>query len=329
MAAIRRNIHNRNVNDQFLDGLVALDTTMSGVTTSQVADMVSKLAPNLAFDGIDQEFSYYDLLVLWHVTAMSIPTGGLGQNAAHGGPIFLPWHRHYMLVLEQWLQNVLDDKEFGLPYWDWATDGGLQTMDQSQTDLWTSTILGEARGEVVSGRVGQMRVRLWENPMTGTLESIEPRSIRRQAGENQLGNGVFSSLPTRASVDVALQEPEYDVPDWGQAVVAHRARLEGWVPSSTGLLVDLHNLVHVWIGGDMSPGTSPNDPVFFLNHCNVDRIWEAWQADKGRVYSPPSGTGPHRHQIDSEMFTLIGTPRKPEDVLDPSAWYSYDSLEVS
>ena len=35
----------------------------------------------------------------------------------------------------------------------------------------------------------------------------------------------------------------------------------------------MHNLVHRWVGGSMGPGTSPNDPVFFLHHCNVDRIW--------------------------------------------------------
>lgn len=27
----------------------------------------------------------------------------------------------------------------------------------------------------------------------------------------------------------------------------------------------------------MGPMTSPNDPVFFVHHCNVDRIWYNWQ----------------------------------------------------
>ena len=31
----------------------------------------------------------------------------------------------------------------------------------------------------------------------------------------------------------------------------------------------------------MAPATSPNDPVFYLNHCNVDRIWEAWLVNQG------------------------------------------------
>jgi len=37
-----------------------------------------------------------------------------------------------------------------------------------------------------------------------------------------------------------------------------------------------HNYVHRYVGGDMSTGWSPLDPVFWLHHCNVDRIWNKW-----------------------------------------------------
>lgn len=73
----------------------------------------------------------------------------------------------------------------------------------------------------------------------------------------------------------------------------------------------------------MGPGTSPNDPVFFLNHVNVDRIWEAWMAQHGRAYSPQPNEGPAGHRLDSAMFTLIGESRTPDQVLDPSPWYAY------
>ena len=32
--------------------------------------------------------------------------------------------------------------------------------------------------------------------------------------------------------------------------------------------------------------TSPNDPVFFLHHCNIDRLWEKWQRLHGLEYEP-------------------------------------------
>ena len=49
----------------------------------------------------------------------------------------------------------------------------------------------------------------------------------------------------------------------------------------------MHNRVHVWVGGGMAPGSSPNDPVFFLNHCFVDKIWHDWQqAAPDHLYAP-------------------------------------------
>jgi hypothetical protein len=44
-------------------------------------------------------------------------------------------------------------------------------------------------------------------------------------------------------------------------------------------LMDLHGEVHVWVGGDMAnPATSPNDPLFFLHHAFVDKVFSDWQA---------------------------------------------------
>ena len=45
-----------------------------------------------------------------------------------------------------------------------------------------------------------------------------------------------------------------------------------------------HNPVHNLIGGEMANMTSPRDPIFFLHHCNIDRLWNAWvQAGGKRV----------------------------------------------
>ncbi|KAL9575822.1 hypothetical protein ACKAV7_000064 [Fusarium commune] len=35
--------------------------------------------------------------------------------------------------------------------------------------------------------------------------------------------------------------------------------------------------IHSAIGGDMNPATSPNNPIFFLHHTQVDRLWWQWQ----------------------------------------------------
>lgn len=38
-----------------------------------------------------------------------------------------------------------------------------------------------------------------------------------------------------------------------------------------------HTPGHVWVGGTMSSRDSPNDPLFYLHHCNLDRLWAIWQ----------------------------------------------------
>ena len=62
----------------------------------------------------------WDLFVIWHWAAMQLVTSPRAamRNLAHGGPVFLPWHRLYLLRLEQQLQRHSSDADAGLPYWD-------------------------------------------------------------------------------------------------------------------------------------------------------------------------------------------------------------------
>jgi len=314
MAGTRENILvSETVRDQFLQGMVALDQPNSGIFARDIAAFLRNNNLPLDIVGTDQELSIYDLFVFWHVLAMSIQLS-VG-NAAHSGPIFLPWHRMYLIRLEQNLQQVLGDPDFGLPYWDWAADGELPVADQWRTDLWSPDYIGEARGAVRSGPIAAMRVRLVQDARTGRLVSTNPRRIQRAAGLDQR----VRTLPTEAHVETALTQPTYDRAPWNQSVISHRNVLEGWVQGP-----QLHNRVHVWIGGDMGPGTSPNDPAFFLNHCNVDRIWEMWMDRNGREYQPGRNRGPQGHRFDSTMVSIIGQALSPEQVLDPSVWYAYD-----
>lgn len=41
----------------------------------------------------------------------------------------------------------------------------------------------------------------------------------------------------------------------------------------------MHNDVHVAVGGHMGSAESPKDPLFWLHHCNVDRLWAKWHKD--------------------------------------------------
>ena len=316
----RENILNSvSARDDFLQGMVLLDQEDSGVTAADLFNFIQRNSINLPMQGINQNMSTYDLFVFWHVAAMSIPlaTG----NTAHGGPVFLPWHRMYLIRLEEQLRRVLGNPNFFLPYWDWAEDGELPTVAQRQEPLWTAQYIGDARGQVTSGAVGGIQVRLSQvTTFSGAiLVSNNPRNINRNAGAD------VRTLPNKEDVARAMNEEIYDESPWSMNSGGHRNRLEGW-PNGP----QLHNRVHVWIGGDMGPGSSPNDPVFFLNHCNVDRIWEAWMmTQRERIYQPTSPSGTLGHRLDDLMVSLLGNAFRPSEVLNPAPWYTYDSLAVN
>jgi tyrosinase len=44
-------------------------------------------------------------------------------------------------------------------------------------------------------------------------------------------------------------------------------------------LESLHGAVHNAVGGTMAGAGSAADPVFWLHHANVDRIWAQWQSE--------------------------------------------------
>lgn len=307
--------------DAYIQGCVQLANTPSGITAGQADDVLGPQVPGWQMRGDSSiELSWWDLFVLWHYVSMELPTQGQGSNRAHGGPVFLPWHRMFLLRLEQTLQTVLGMPDFGLPYWDWAAD---RELDSS---LWSPDRLGANGGEVTEGAVGQLRVRLnvGATPSTGRFLAVgQPRPINREAGVD------IAELPTKADVAACLQQGSYDEPTWDTGTAdGLRNRLEGWTPNPPGL----HNRVHVWVGGDMSPGTSPNDPVFYLNHCNADRIWEAWmvRTPAGRTYAPNGTAGANvpGHNLNDRMVALLDEALTPAQVLDPAAWYDYDDLQV-
>ena len=54
---------------------------------------------------------------------------------------------------------------------------------------------------------------------------------------------------------------------------------------------DCHDLVHDSIGGLMGhPDTAARDPIFWLHHANVDRLWGAWLRVRGRSFLPSEKT---------------------------------------
>ena len=206
--------------------------------------------------------SIYDQFVAIHVCVwglrFSSATGpAAGTDGAHGGPAFLPWHREYLRRYEEALAAV--DPTVSLPYWNWGLGSDAETADLFQDDR-----IGPRGSPVTSGYFAQAATS--QNPLGWTIHPD-----LRPDGEalSRTGNNGVGSLPSQEAVIEALKKPTFST---------FRPALEG----GTGLNAAnarMHNGVHRWVGGDMASMASPNDPIFFMHHAQIDRIWAIWQRE--------------------------------------------------
>lgn len=132
---------------------------------------------------------------------------------------------------------------------------------------------------------------------------------------------MVGSLPTATQVGTSFGLTPYDASPWNNTTTSgYRRYSEG----------RLHNVVHRWVAGTMVQATSPNDPVFYLNHCMVDRLWARWQRRNPTVPYVPTSGGPTGHDLNDPMWPWSSQPDPPTpaDVLDHRALgYTYDDDE--
>jgi tyrosinase len=63
--------------------------------------------------------------------------------------------------------------------------------------------------------------------------------------------------------------------------------LTDFTSASSSLEGTPHGIVHVRVGGWMgSVPTAAQDPIFYLHHCNIDRLWNLWLAQGGGRSDP-------------------------------------------
>jgi len=162
----------------------------------------------------------------------------IGIQEAHFGPAFSPWHRAFVLDLERQLQII--DPSVTVPYW---------RFDEPAPNVFDADFMGGFSGTSSPSFTSTNPLALWrvEN-MTGI--SRMPLFAPNQAPD------IISEFAT-----IAVSN-QYD---------AFNSALESGP----------HNRAHAlssgpagWIG---TIPTAVRDPLFFLLHSNVDRLWAKWQ----------------------------------------------------
>lgn len=210
--------------------------------------------------------SFWDRLVAIHI---------VHRDEAHGGAYFLPWHRLFLLLLENYIRETFYP-DFALPYWDWSTPA--DAADAALSTIWGPNYVGGATS-------GPSPIQL------GIFAGLRAHYLDDHAITRDFDSNVSGSMPPLVNSSVL------------QAVVAIDAGIDPWGNFSDGVET-AHDLVHNAIGGDMgSTLTSPNDPIFYLHHAFVDKIWK----DRQELYGRNEFGGTHDFRINDVRTSVDAT----------------------
>ena len=258
----------------------------------------------------DTRLSYYDQFVSWHLAAQCCPRPEHPDTPwpSHFNPAIWPWHRIMLVLFERGLQEV-SGKPLALPYWDWTDPASVDVV-------FAEGFMGPRRGDPKQNYVmttGPFQKDAWQLNVI-SVPSEDPGQSRWLVRAFGLHPRV-TQLPTRKELADALALKDYDVAPFditSDPERSFRARLDGaygfvgekcsadgveeLMPGSSPRLA-LHSAVHHFVGGQfkvrnqtwygtLKTRASPNDPVFWLHHAFLDKIWADWMARHGRVYLP-------------------------------------------
>jgi tyrosinase len=271
----------------------------------------------------DQMRHRYDDFVEVHLNAMAVMEATPpGQSWGHMAAAFGPWHRVLLHHFETELQQI--NSAVTLPYWDWTVD------HDSTSPMWNPQFLGgngQQNGLVPDGSFSQAHG-AWPLVVLDDPANDVP-FLTRFMGKAPDAR----SLPTTNMVTSAAGTTPYDSAPWEDMMRDPNDSTQ-WTGFRIRLEIVLHNLVHRWVGGTMGAMSSPNDPVFWLHHANIDRLWSDWirKHQDQSPYLPLTG-GPQGHNLyDPMIFHADGAPppwegdSRPVGVLDHhSLGYSYDT----
>lgn len=229
------------------------------------------------------------------------------NQCQHGSSFFLPWHRGYVAWFEQIVRAAVKKlggpASWALPYWNYSNLSKepnanrlpeafreRETPDHQPNPLFVEERNpGVNNGDVMGGEEDEHDVSV------AALDQL----VFEGAGPG--GSTGFGGPPT----------PFH-----------HEAGRSGALEAVP------HNTIHNDVGGLMAEfSTAALDPIFWLHHANIDRLWEIWRTEPGRL--DPSRTEWLDFSFDlheSEGNPITFTPREMLVTTAPPLSYEYDNL---
>ncbi|KAE8374837.1 hypothetical protein BDV26DRAFT_295598 [Aspergillus bertholletiae] len=241
---------------------------------------------------------------------------------------FLAWHRYFIHTFEQDLQSKCQYTG-SLPYWDWGLDaeepqlsvlfngdpysmGSNGRLIPNRGPAYWPAIHeyfpeGTGGGCVYEGPFSNHTVNMGPVDGAGQIPVSYPFEYHPHCLQRDINPAVTRSAVTFRHITELILS--YDTIDWFQGVMQRDPRFS--VPS---VPYGVHRGGHVGVGMVMGDAAaSPGDPMFYLHHAQIDRVWTIWQ-----------GLDPEkrRHAIWG-THTILDTPPTANMTLDEMIGFGF------
>lgn len=113
--------------------------------------------------------------------------------------------------------------------------------------------------------------RVWKCLTDGPFKDIRPAYVLTEYAPHCLSRDFFNGTSRPGDMRSTGYTPE---------VIARINAYTTFVDFELYLENLPHGSIHSAVGGamgDMGPSSSPNEPLFFLHHTQIDRLWWLWQ----------------------------------------------------
>ncbi|KAF1953771.1 tyrosinase [Byssothecium circinans] len=212
------------------------------------------------------------------------------ENSSHRNAYFLPWHRWFLYLFDTSLRQTCGYSG-PTPYWDWSRD---------HADLFDSPVFEDSPEYGLGG--------------TGDCDSSPEADCIVTTGAFASSTGNFElawPVPHQLRRNLTLITGWY-AHELPQNLTLGPEFVRNSTEQTTGdffrfqyAMTLMHNHVHNFVlpkeeCRGMRISFTPNDPLFWLHHAQLDRLWSEWQ---------------HRHTSNFAAFS--GIPLNPHNMFDP------------
>ena len=243
------------------------------------------------------------------------------DQCQHQSWYFAPWHRGYLFALEEQIRAAVvslgGPSDWALPYWNYFGPSNEYEIPPAFTQ--------QTLPDGVSPNPLYVEARYGPNNDFNIFVPIPPVSEACEVNTIYTGSNAVTSLPGFGGPATGF---------W-----------HGGENPSGNLESNPHNRVHRYVGGNSpnngptiglmaDPGIAGLDPIFYLHHSNIDRMWAAWNANgnsnptDSNWLKGPTAVGDRKFAMpfpDGTSWVYTPNDVKSLDQLD----YIYDDLTVT